>query len=53
MSVRRLHVGANIIDLPALGAGTIGYSCAMGMYGGLITVVDRPAAPAGANGAGG
>jgi len=38
----RLHLGANTIDLPALPAGTVAYSCAMGMYGGTITVVDRP-----------
>ncbi len=42
MSVRRLHTGVNTIDLPALPAGTLSYSCAMGMYGGLITVVDPP-----------
>jgi sulfite exporter TauE/SafE/copper chaperone CopZ len=42
MSVRRLHAGVNTIDLPALPAGTLSYSCAMGMYGGLITVVDPP-----------
>lgn len=38
----RLHLGANTIELPALRAGTVAYSCAMGMYGGTITVVDRP-----------
>jgi sulfite exporter TauE/SafE/copper chaperone CopZ len=53
MTVRRLHKGANTIDLPALDAGTISYSCAMGMYGGSITIVDRPATPTGASGAGG
>jgi uncharacterized protein len=40
---RRLQVGANTIDLPALSAGTVYYSCSMGMYSGAITVVDRPA----------
>jgi uncharacterized protein len=49
----RLHKGANTIDLPALQAGTLRYSCAMGMYDGAITVVDRPAGSPGANGAGG
>jgi sulfite exporter TauE/SafE/copper chaperone CopZ len=53
MSVRRLRQGANTIDLPALKAGVVTYSCAMGMYGGSITVVDRPATPTGASGAGG
>ncbi len=53
MTVRRLHKGANTIDLPPLNAGVINYSCAMGMYGGSITVVDRPAAPTGRTGTGG
>jgi sulfite exporter TauE/SafE/copper chaperone CopZ len=53
MTVRRLHKGANTIDLPALGAGRIGYSCAMGMYGGSITIVERPAPSTGASGTGG
>jgi uncharacterized protein len=34
----RLHEGSNTIDLPALPAGTVNYSCSMGMYGGSITV---------------
>jgi hypothetical protein len=38
----RLHVGDNAIDLPALPKGTLSYSCAMGMYGGQISIVDRP-----------
>jgi sulfite exporter TauE/SafE len=38
-----LHEGANTIDLPALRPGTLAYSCSMGMYGGRITVVERPA----------
>jgi sulfite exporter TauE/SafE len=38
-----LHEGKNEIDLPALPAGTIAYSCSMGMYGGQITVVEPPA----------
>ncbi len=49
----RLHVGSNTIELPALLAGTVRYSCAMGMYGGAITVVGRPATPTGAAGTGG
>jgi plastocyanin domain-containing protein len=39
----RLQKGANSFDLPALKAGTLNYSCAMGMYSGKITVVDPPA----------
>jgi sulfite exporter TauE/SafE/copper chaperone CopZ len=42
---RRLHLGANTIELPALSAGTVYYSCSMGMFGGAITVVDRPTGP--------
>ena len=38
-----LHEGSNTIDLPAMPAGTIYYTCSMGMYGAAITVVDRPA----------
>lgn len=41
----RLHVGSNTIELPAMASGTLDYSCAMGMYGGQITIVDRPATP--------
>jgi sulfite exporter TauE/SafE/copper chaperone CopZ len=37
----RLHVGDNVIALPALSKGTLDYSCTMGMYGGRITIVDR------------
>jgi uncharacterized protein len=43
----RLHVGDNEIELPALSKGTVDYSCAMGMYGGRITVVDRGTATGG------
>jgi hypothetical protein len=39
----RLHVGDNTIELPAMASGALDYSCAMGMYGGQITIVDRPA----------
>ncbi len=38
-----LKKGENEIDLPALPAGTLGYSCSMGMYGGWIQIVDAPA----------
>ncbi len=37
-----LKEGANTIELPALPAGTLAYTCSMGMYGGQITIVDRP-----------
>jgi hypothetical protein len=43
----RLHVGDNVIELPALRKGTLDYSCSMGMYGGRITVVDRGTAAGG------
>ncbi len=49
----RLKMGANTIDLPALQAGTLHYSCSMGMYGGTITIVDRPAHAGRAGAAGG
>ncbi len=49
----RLHEGPNTIDLPALPAGTLGYSCAMGMYSGRITIVDRPSGTSGGSVAGG
>lgn len=37
-----LREGPNTIDLPALQPGTLAYTCSMGMYGGLITIVERP-----------
>jgi uncharacterized protein len=40
----RLEKGSNTFTLPALEAGTVNYTCAMGMYGGRITVVDGPGA---------
>jgi sulfite exporter TauE/SafE/copper chaperone CopZ len=40
----RLKLGPNTIDLPALPAGVLRYSCSMGMYSGTITVVPPPAA---------
>jgi hypothetical protein len=41
----RLRVGDNTIELPAMASGTLDYSCAMGMYGGQITILDRPVTP--------
>jgi sulfite exporter TauE/SafE/copper chaperone CopZ len=38
----RLDEGSNTIDLPAMPPGTLAYSCSMGMYGGRITIVERP-----------
>jgi sulfite exporter TauE/SafE/copper chaperone CopZ len=49
----RLHEGPNTIDLPALPAGTLAYSCSMGMYGGRITIVERPTGATGGSQAGG
>ena len=45
----RLNEGSNTIDLPAMPPGVLTYSCSMGMYGGRITIVERPT---GANGGG-
>lgn len=36
-----LRPGDNVVQLPALSAGTLDYSCAMGMVNGRITVVNR------------
>ena len=49
----RLHEGPNAIDLPALRPGTLAYSCSMGMYGGYITVVERPTGTSGGGVGGG
>ncbi len=38
-----LNLGNNTVELPALSAGTLDYSCAMGMLSGRITVINRPA----------
>lgn len=46
----RLNKGTNTFELPALRAGTVNYTCAMGMYGGRITVVDAPVDAGGAGG---
>jgi uncharacterized protein len=46
-----LKKGPNVLNLPAMKAGTLQYTCAMGMYGGTITIVDPPTGAAGgANG---
>jgi sulfite exporter TauE/SafE/copper chaperone CopZ len=39
----RLDLGPNTFKLPALPAGVLNYTCAMGMYSGRITVVQAPA----------
>ncbi len=44
----RLSKGPNTFELPALPAGTLSYTCAMGMYSARITVVERPADETGA-----
>ncbi len=46
----QLHEGSNTIDLPAMPSGTLAYSCSMGMYGGRITIVDRPSGSSRGNG---
>ncbi|MEO5964730.1 MAG: sulfite exporter TauE/SafE family protein [Candidatus Limnocylindrales bacterium] len=38
----RLTKGPNTFELPALAPGVLNYTCAMGMYGGRITVVAKP-----------
>jgi sulfite exporter TauE/SafE len=43
----QLQLGGNELQLPALPPGVIHYTCAMGMYSGTITIVDRPAASTG------
>jgi len=48
-----LNKGLNEVLLPAMKTGTLSYTCAMGMYGGTITIVDRPTGGVdGANSAG-
>lgn len=49
----RLHKGSNTIDLPALQPGTLAYTCSMGMYGGRITVLERPTGASGGAAPGG
>jgi plastocyanin domain-containing protein len=34
--------GLNTIELPAQPVGRLMFSCSMGMYGGSITMVERP-----------
>ncbi len=41
-----LSTGRNVIELPALKAGTYKYSCTMGMYTGRIVVIAAPKAAA-------
>jgi hypothetical protein len=41
-----LEPGDNVIELPALDAGTLEYTCGMGMYWGLI-VIEAPGAATG------
>ena len=38
----QLRLGPNTLRLPALPAGRLRYTCAMGMYSGAITIVDPP-----------
>ena len=49
----QLNEGSNTIDLPAMPPGTLAYSCSMGMYGGRITVVERPTGASGGSASGG
>jgi len=49
----RLRLGSNTVDLPALPPGTLAYSCSMGMYGGRITIVERPTGASGGSASGG
>jgi len=43
-----LRKGLNTVELPPLPAGTLSYTCSMGMYSGQITVVEPPAGMTGA-----
>ncbi|HJW22679.1 MAG TPA: sulfite exporter TauE/SafE family protein [Candidatus Limnocylindrales bacterium] len=47
-----LKIGPNVFNLPALKPGRIRYTCAMGMYSGSITVIERPTASLGSPAAG-
>jgi plastocyanin domain-containing protein len=49
----RLTDGSNTIDLPPLQPGKVAYTCSMGMYGGSITVVERPTGASAGSAAGG
>jgi uncharacterized protein len=49
----QLNEGSNTIDLPAMPPGSLDYSCSMGMYGGRITVVERPTGASGGGATGG
>ena len=48
-----LHKGLNEINLPAMKAGSLSYTCAMGMYGGTITILDPPTGGVGGGNGGG
>ncbi len=50
-----LAEGENTVQLPAMDAGTVHFTCAMGMYSGNLLVVDAPpaAAPAPSTGTAG
>ena len=37
-----LTQGENVVDLPTLDAGTVPFTCVMGMYSGTLVVVDPP-----------
>jgi len=41
-----LERGPNTVQLPALEAGTVHFTCVMGMYSGNLLVIDRPTVPA-------
>jgi sulfite exporter TauE/SafE/copper chaperone CopZ len=42
-----LNPGKNTIEIPAQQPGQINFSCSMGMYGGSISVIEKPAPGAG------
>jgi sulfite exporter TauE/SafE/copper chaperone CopZ len=44
-----LRKGPNTIELPPLDAGTLSYTCSMGMYSARITIVEPPAAVTGSD----
>ena len=44
-----LRKGPNTVELPPMPAGTLSYTCSMGMYSGQITIVDPPAGVTGSN----
>lgn len=42
-----LAPGPNTVDLPVLEAGTVPFTCVMGMYSGTLVVIDQPTAGVG------